>query len=72
MNCKELMTPNPKVCTPSMTSEAAARINNSAKSGDLARILSPPLRCRAFAPTLHICHRFLSLKYKFDLTSNAS
>jgi hypothetical protein len=29
MNCKELMTPNPKVCTPSMTSEAAARINNS-------------------------------------------
>jgi CBS domain-containing protein len=35
MNCKELMTPNPNVCTPSMTSEAAARIMGQENVGVL-------------------------------------
>ncbi|WP_447985056.1 CBS domain-containing protein [Nitrospira sp. Nam74] len=35
MNAKNLMTPNPKVCTPSMTSEAAARIMEQENVGAL-------------------------------------
>jgi CBS domain-containing protein len=35
MNCKNLMTPNPKVCTPSMTSEEAARIMGQENVGAL-------------------------------------
>lgn len=35
MNAKDLMTPNPKVCTPSMTSEAAARIMGQENVGAL-------------------------------------
>jgi CBS domain-containing protein len=35
MNCKNLMTPNPKVCTPSMPSEEAARIMGQENVGAL-------------------------------------